>query len=97
MLILRCLENGEAHGFHISGWVRERTRGVLETPDAALYKALHRMEDRGWLDARWGRSEKRRKAKFYRLTPKGRVALEEERSAWSRFVAAIEHAMANDP
>lgn len=96
LLILRSLEGEERHGFDVSQWVHDRTRGVLRTPDAALYKALHRLEDRGWIRARWGRSENRRKAKFYSLTDRGRSALEEEKALWSAFSAAIERALGAD-
>ena len=93
MLVLRSLADGERHGFDVSRWVRERTRDVLHTPDAALYKALHRLEGRGLLASRWGRSENRRKAKYYRLTTQGATALQEERAAWEAFVSAVNRAM----
>ena len=93
MLVLRSLAAGEKHGFGVSEWIRHQTQGVLETPDAALYKALHRLEDRGWVASRWGRSENQRKAKFYTLTPPGETALEEERAAWSAFSVAIQNAL----
>ena len=93
MLVLCSLSEGEKHGFHVSRWVRESTQQVLHTPDAALYKALHRLEDRRLLAARWGRSENGRKAKYYRLTERGKAALVEERAAWEAFVAAVNDAI----
>lgn len=97
MLVLQSLSKEERHGFDVSQWVHERTRGVLRTPDAALYKALHRLEGRGWVSARWGRSENRRRAKYYAITARGRTALEEERAAWTEFSAAIERALEVEP
>ena len=93
VLVLASLVAGERHGFAISQWVHDRTGGVLRTPDAALYKALHRLEDRGWLASRWGRSENRRKAKYYGLTARGRVALEREKAVWVAFSGAIDEAL----
>ncbi len=92
-LVLESLAAGERHGFDVSRWVRERTDGVLEIPDAALYKALHRMQERGWLTARWGRSENKRKAKFYAMTAAGRAALAEEKEAWTAFATAVTQAL----
>jgi len=93
LLVLQSLHGEERHGFDVSQWVHDRTEGVLRTPDAALYKALHRLEERGWLEARWGRSGDRRKCKCYRRTDRGRAALEAERAVWNAFSAAIEQAL----
>ena len=96
LLVLQSMVTEERHGFAVSQWVRETTGGVLETPDAALYKALHRLEDRGLLSSRWGRSENRRKAKYYRLTSKGRDTLAQERTTWSLFAGAMERALGSE-
>lgn len=93
LLVLQSLATEERHGFDVSQWVHEGTQGVLRTPDAALYKALHRLEERGWLASRWGRSENKRRCKFYRLTERGRAALQTERDVWSAFSTAIEQAL----
>ncbi len=93
LLVLRSLDAGERHGFAVSQWVHERTEGVLRAPDGALYKALHRLEGKGWIAARWGRSENRRKAKFYRITTAGRDALRHEREVWETFSSAIGRAL----
>lgn len=93
LLVLQSLAHEERHGFAVSQWVHDRTRGVLRTPDGALYKALHRLEERGWATSRWGRSEKRRKAKYYRITDAGRDALAREREVWATFSAALDHAL----
>ena len=93
LLVLRSLAAGERHGFSVSQWVHEQTEGVLRAPDGALYKALHRLEERGWISSRWGRSANQRKAKFYAITDLGRSALEDEQDVWRSFSAAIERAL----
>jgi transcriptional regulator len=89
LLILHSLRQGPAHGYEVSGWVRERTDGVLAVEDAALYQALHRLEDRGWIESEWGLSENNRRAKYYRLTGAGRKELRSEASVWKRYAEAV--------
>jgi transcriptional regulator len=89
LLILRALQPGAAHGYAISRWVRERTDGVLTLEDAALYQALHRLEDRGWILSEWGLSENNRRAKYYSLTSTGRQQLRSEVSVWRRYAEAV--------
>ena len=89
LLILRALQQGPAHGYEVSRWVRQRTHAVLKLEDAALYQALHRLEDRGWIDSEWGLSENNRRAKFYELTAEGKRQLRAEVSAWKRYAEAI--------
>jgi transcriptional regulator len=88
-LILKTLSAGPLHGYGIVDWVREVTGGVLQIEDGALYTALHRMEGRGWLRARWGVSDRGRRAKFYELTAEGRRQLESERRDWERYADAV--------
>lgn len=88
-LILKSLEGGTRHGYGISRWVRQRTQGVLDVEDAALYKALHRMAERGWVTAAWGHAESGRRAKFYELTDAGRDALGAETDTWRAFSLAV--------
>jgi len=92
-LILQSLSREERHGYAVSRWVRERTGGVLEIEDAALYKALHRLEGRGWIRSRWGRSENKRRAKFYELTPEGEKALRAEKETWRTFARVVDRAL----
>jgi DNA-binding PadR family transcriptional regulator len=73
----------------VARWVRERTAGAIAIEDAPLYKALRRLEHAGWVDATWGASEHNRRARFYRLTAKGRRRLRVEESAWRRYAAAV--------
>lgn len=89
LLILRALQQGAAHGYAVSQWIRERTEGVLTIEDAALYQALHRLEGRGWIEAEWGLSDNNRKAKYYRLTPAGRRQVRAEISLWKRYAEAM--------
>jgi len=89
LLILRALQQGPAHGYEVSRWVRQRTHAVLKLEDAALYQALHRLEDRGWIDSEWGLSENNRRAKFYQLTAEGKRQLRAEVSAWKRYAEAV--------
>jgi PadR family transcriptional regulator PadR len=89
MLILRALAGTPMHGYGVSDFIRERTGGVLEIVDAALYKALHRLERQEFIDGEWGTTDENRRAKFYRLTPSGRRALRAETSAWEQYVAAV--------
>ncbi len=88
-LVLKALDAGELHGYGIADWVREVTAGVLQIEDGALYTALHRMEDRGWLGSRWGVSDRGRRAKFYELTTEGRRRLETEERDWRRYSDAV--------
>jgi PadR family transcriptional regulator PadR len=89
LVILRTLTTGPLHGFAVSRTIRSQSEGVLELQDAALYQALHRMEESGWVEAEWGTSEKGKRAKFYRLTAAGRKQLVREESFWRRYAAAV--------
>jgi len=89
VLILRALSASPLHGYAVSRWIHERTDGALQIEDAALYKALHRLEHAEAIAAEWGASENNRRARYYRLTPKGRRRLRAERSSLERYVAAL--------
>lgn len=90
LLVLRTLGAGsEMHGFEILEWIRESTDDALIVEDGALYHALHRMERRRWLRSDWGISEKGRKARYYRIAPKGVRVLAAEEERWSRYVEAV--------
>ncbi len=89
VLILRTLAWGPMHGYAVSRWIRDRTEGTLTIEDAPLYKALHRLEHAGCVTAEWGLSENNRKARYYRLTPKGRQQLQQEEATWRRYAAAV--------
>ncbi len=89
LLVLRALQAGPAHGYAISRWVRERTEGAFTMEDAALYQALHRLEEKGVIEAEWGVSENNRRAKYYALTTAGRRQLRSEVSTWKQYTAAL--------
>jgi len=90
LLVLRTLALGPAHGFGISTWIRQRTDGALALEDAALYKALHRMERQELIASDWGQTENNRQAKYYRLTAQGRRSLQERRASWRRWVELVD-------
>ena len=89
LLLLRSLQQGPSHGYEVARWVRDRTDGVLTVEDAALYQALHRLEDNGLIASEWGVSDNNRRAKYYRLTPKGRRRLRSDVSVWKRYAEAV--------
>ena len=89
MLILRTLVMGPAHGYTIAQVIEHTSENALEVEQGSLYPALHRLEDRGWLASEWGVSENNRRAKFYRLTAKGRKELNEATGRWRRMTRAI--------
>lgn len=89
MLILKTLGGGPLHGYAISRRIQQASDDLLKVEEGSLYPALHRMERRGWIEAEWGLSEAKRKAKYYRLTATGRAELKSAAKNWSRVVAAI--------
>jgi transcriptional regulator len=89
VLVLRTLTWGTMHGYAVSRWIRQRTDGVIEIEDAPLYKALHRLERAGHVEADWGLSENNRRARFYRLTPSGRRQLKTQETVWRRYAEAV--------
>jgi PadR family transcriptional regulator len=89
MLILRTLRPGMKHGYAIAHHIQETSEGLLQVEEGSLYPALHRMERRGWIEAEWGLSETKRKAKYYRLTDAGRAQLKAKTKTWQLLVGAI--------
>lgn len=89
LLVLKAVSWGPMHGYGISKWIEERTAERLEIVDSALYKALHRLEDDGAIEAEWGTSENGRRAKYYSMTSDGRRLLRAEVATWKRYVAAV--------
>jgi len=77
------------HGWAVSERIQQISSDVLRVQQGSLYPALHRLERRGWIKARWGTSDNNRKAKFYELTRAGRRQLEVERDAWAKLTAAV--------
>lgn len=89
LLILRTLVLGPAHGHTIAQSIERISENALEVEQGSLYPALHRLEDRGLLSSEWGVSDNNRKAKFYRLTPKGKKELSAAAGRWRRMTRAI--------
>ena len=93
LLILRTLSLGPQHGWAISERLQQISDDVLRVQQGSLYPALHRLERRGWIKARWGASENNRRAKYYELTRAGLKQLAAERDAWEILTAAVAQVM----
>ena len=89
LLILRTLALEPLHGWAISERVQQISLEVLRIQQGSLYPALHRLERRGWIKARWGTSDNNRRAKYYELTKSGRTQLEVEKDAWAKLTTAV--------
>jgi PadR family transcriptional regulator len=89
LLVLQTLSWGPAHGYAIARWIEQLTGDVLQVGEGSLYPALHRLEEREWIEAEWRLSENNRRAKFYRLTSRGRQQLRSETAMWARMVDAV--------
>jgi len=94
VLILKTLSPGTMHGWGISQRIQQLSEDVLAVNQGSLYPALHRLEEKGWIDAEWGSSENNRKARFYSLTRLGRRQLAEETESWERFATAVGRVLA---
>ena len=88
-LILKTLSWGVRHGYGIAKWIEEATDEAVVVEEGSLYPALYRMERRGLIEADWGVSELGRKAKFYRITAKGRRQLAADTEQWARFATGV--------
>ena len=93
MLVLRTLVRGPLHGYGVAKSLHVDSGGGLTIEFGSLYPALKRLEARGWIQSKWETSAHKRRAKYYRLTAKGRRQLETERSQWADFVSAIARVM----
>jgi transcriptional regulator len=89
LLILQTLVLRPQHGWAISERVQQISSDVLRIQQGSLYPALHRLERRGWIKARWGTSDNNRRAKYYELTKSGRQRLQVEKDAWVKLTAAM--------
>jgi PadR family transcriptional regulator, regulatory protein PadR len=88
-MILQTLRWGPRHGHGIGQAIRASSQDAIQVEHGSLYPALHRLEKRGWLAAEWKISEANRRARYYRLTPKGSKQLIEEQSKWKSLVRAV--------
>jgi transcriptional regulator len=89
VLVLTALAGGPHHGFALTRWIAERSDSGFDLDEAAVYQSLYRLEARGLVQAAWRQSEKGRRARFYRLTARGRAELKREAAAWRRYAAAV--------
>src|SRR5215471_14371597 len=89
LLILKAIALEPQHGWAISERLHQISSATLQIRQGSLYPALHRLERRGWIKARWGMSDNNRKAKFYEITNAGRRELEIEQQAWQKLTAAV--------
>jgi len=93
MLILKALSRGPLHGYAVARWLERATDDALSVEEGSLYPALYRMEERGWIASEWGVTDRKRNAKFYRLTKIGRKQLENESSSWAHMSSLISKVM----
>lgn len=97
VLVLKTLSWQPSHGYAIARAIKDATEGDLQVEDRALYVALHRMEEHGWIASEWGQTENNRRAKYYRLTRDGRRQLERELHRWERYAAAVKKVLTTVP
>ena len=93
LLILKALSSSELHGLGVSRRVEQMTHGTFVVQPGSLFPALHRLEEAGWLASTWQPSENNRRAKYYRLTSRGRRQLGEETAQWNRIALAMARAL----
>ncbi|MEX1182439.1 MAG: PadR family transcriptional regulator [Gemmatimonadota bacterium] len=89
LLVLKALSWGMAHGYGVARWIQFATDDALAVGEGTLYPALHRLEERGWVESQWGVSENNRRAKYYSLTALGRTQLRVETASWRRYAKAV--------
>ena len=95
MLVLKTLQTGRLHGYAIAVRLEELSHEVLQVEEGSLYPALYRMEAKGWLASEWAVTETGRRARFYKLTRKGRAQLEAEAASWNRLTTAVASVMSS--
>lgn len=93
LLILQTLQWGQQHGHGIGQAIRANSGELLNVETGSLYPALHRLEEQGWISSDWKTSENNQRAKYYRLTAKGKKQLSTEQSKWKLMVKAIARVM----
>jgi PadR family transcriptional regulator, regulatory protein PadR len=89
VLVLKALTWSPMHGFEVTAWLEARSGGSLAVQDSALYQALHRLEERGWVTAEWGVTTNNQRARYYRLTKDGRAHLAAETAQWVRYAKTV--------
>lgn len=94
LLVLKSLSFGPLHGYGVARWIERATGEALAIEEGSLYPALHRLDDRGWVEATWDISDNNRRARFYKLTAQGRAQLKQETASFTRFAHAVFAALA---
>ena len=89
LLVLRTLKWGARHGYAIARWIKDTSDDTIVVEDRALYLALHRLEERGYVESEWALSENNRKAKYYQLTRAGRMQLRAREATFTRYAQAV--------
>ena len=97
LLVLRILGKGPLHGYAIATQIEQVSEDVLRVEEGSLYPALRRLEDRGFVESRWGLSENNRRARFYAISRAGRQHLHADASTWMRFARAVMSALEAEP
>lgn len=97
LLILKALAGEERHGYGIVRWIQDITGDVVQIEEGSLYPALRRLEDRGFVESRWGLSENNRRARYYSITRAGRQHLHADASTWMRFARAVMNVLEAEP
>lgn len=93
LLVLKTLARGPLHGYGITLHIQMVSKEILRVEEGSLYPAVHRMEQDGWVSAEWATSENNRRARYYRLTAKGRKQLAEEEKNWAQLTQAVAHVL----
>ena len=93
LLVLKTLTGEPRHGYQIARAIKRLSSDALQVEEGALYPALQRLREKGWIQGEWGVSENNRRARFYTLTTAGRAALEAERRHWIRYVDAVDRVL----
>jgi transcriptional regulator len=89
LIVLKLLQGGPANGWELTRSIQTTSNGAFSVNYGTLYPALHRLESRGWIVAKWGTTDNNRRARFYALTASGRKQLTAEEKAWDQFTAAL--------
>lgn len=97
LLVLRALTWGPMHGYGVVRFIRDSSSGAFEVKDGALYTCLHRLEERGLVEAAWGLSDRGKRARFYSITGAGRRSLRSNATMFERYVAAVQGVLTAEP
>jgi transcriptional regulator len=97
LLVLKTLSWGPSHGYAIARWIEQCTNDAFAVEEGSLYPALYRLEEQGLITADWGVTDKKRRAKFYRLTTAGKQELKTSQAYWQRYTGAVSKVLVTSP